>query len=227
MRYSEILERAPQSDVFGMAKKAYQALSHDAKSAIDHWETANWTGGALEQHIAANDEVAQEIHTAFEPIRQMLPETITLYRGIIKDDSFKSWEKGILHSWSSDKRTAELFAGLRYGLEWKSLLKPETPEEEIDKLVAKYEATGFLKFGGRYYVRNKEMPEYYNIYNKARQHITDGDNLKADLMRDSKWNKESNDEKKAKAEVFEEEISRDRIVWITNSANCKEFIVRR
>jgi hypothetical protein len=225
MRYHELFERGPESTVFGMAKKAYQTLSDLARAAIDKWEAANWTSGPLVQHFKANDEVAQEIKAAFEPVRNLLPETVTLYRGIIKGEGHSEWQDAVLESWSSDKRTAELFAGLRYGPEWTSLLKPEDSEEEIDKLVAKYEKTGYLKFRGRYYVRNKEQPEYYNIYNKSKQFVTDGDDLKSDLMDDSKWNKESNDEKKAKAVVFEEEIPRERIIWITNSANCKEFIV--
>lgn len=228
MRESEIIvEKAPQSNIFGMMKVAYAHLSGDAKRAIDEWETSNWTGGSLEEHISANDDVAQEIEAAFAPIRQHLPDTISLYRGIIVDDSYKGWEKGILHSWTSDSRTAELFAGLRYGKKWKSLLQKVLSDAEIAKMVAQYERTGFLKTESYYFIRNKEAPQYYNIYSKYKSFITDGDDLAEKLHSDNDWIEERNEKLKNSAKIFHEEIPRERIVWITNQLNCKEFIVRR
>jgi len=227
MRYIEIIERAPQSNIFGMAKKAYQALSHEAQSAIEKWEIANWTDGDLEKHIKANDDVAKEIEAAFAPIRNSLPVKVSLYRGIIKQGEYTTWQKGILESWSSDKRVAEHFAGLRTSGSWRDLIKKVRSPSEIDQLVAKYEANGFLKLDGRYYIRNRDYPEYYNIYNSRKSFITDGDDLKKDLTSDSEWAEEFNAKLLDKAQVFAEEISRDRIVWITNSAGCKEFIVRK
>jgi hypothetical protein len=227
MRYSEIFERAVQSDIFGMTKLAYTKLSPAAQKAVESWETMNWTGGVLEQHIRAHDAVAQEVEAAFAPIRARLPETITLYRGIVVQDEYKGWEKALLQSWSSDRRVAELFAGLRRGKKFDSLLYPEVDDTEIDRVVAAYERTGFAKYRGKYYIRNKEQPRYYNIYDSSRQFVTDGDDLADDLRRNNEWNKELNKEKQAKAKVFEEEVSRDRVVWVTNTLNCKEFLVRR
>jgi hypothetical protein len=227
MRYREIFEKAPISNVFGLAKKAYSTLSREAQSAIDLWETVNWTEGDLVNHIKANDEIAQEIEAAFAPVRASLPPKVSLYRGIIKDGSYTAWQKGILESWSSDRRVAEHFAGMRTSGSWRELLKPVKSEEEIDQLVSKYEESGFLKIDGRYYVRNREHPEYYNIYNSKKSFITDGDDLKKDLLSDQKWALEYNQKILDKAEVFSSEIDRNRIVWITNSGNSKEFIVRK
>jgi len=229
MRYSDITEGATQtvrSNIFAMAKTAYSALGHDAQSALESWETMGWTGGKLEQHIRANDAIAQEIEAAFAPIRAQLPEQVTLYRGIVKDSSYEGWNKAFLQSWTSDQRTAELFAGLRRGPKWNSLLRPDITDQEIDTMVSQYERTGFLRFGGRYYVRNKDVPQYYNIYDRSKQFVTDGDDIEEDLRDEQKYRREANTSLQDKSHVFEEEVNRDRIVWITNALNCKEFLVR-
>lgn len=230
MRYSDIFERAHQtvsSNIFAMAKAARAGLSTEAKSAIDAWETVNWTGGALEQHIGANDAVAREIEAAFAPIRATLPPKVVLYRGIVKDGSYKGWDKALLQSWTSDRRTAELFAGLRHGSEWSSLLHDEITDDQINAAIAQYQRTGFVKFFNRYYVRNKEHPRYYNIYDRHKQFITDGDDLAHDLLRTQQDRAQSNREQHDRSHVFEEEIERERIIWVTNALNCKEFLVRR
>lgn len=215
-----------ESNIISMAKKAYGQLSSEAKSAIDHWETANWTEGQLSKHIAANDHVAQEIEAAFKPIRDQLPNKVTLYRGVVNQEDYDSWKKATLTSWTTDKRVAEHFAGLRQAHSWKSVLHKEISDEEIANAVKQYNKTGFLKFKNKYYVQNKEHPKYYNIYDSSKQFITDGDDLEADLKHDQKWSKEINQEKQSKATVFKDQIDKNRIVWITNSANCKEYIVK-
>jgi hypothetical protein len=227
MRYEQLVEKAPSSNIFGLMKVATAKLGDKARSALESWERVGWTGGPLETHVKANDEIAHEIEAAFAPVRAYLPETTTLYRGIIVDSDYTGWEKGILNSWSSDRRTAELFAGLRYGEKWKSRLSKVLSDAEIEQMVARYEQTGFLKTDQYYFVRNKEMPEYYNIYSKDKSFLTDGDDLARKLHDDNEWIRDRNEELKKTAKVFEEEISRDRILWITNQFNCKEFIVRR
>jgi hypothetical protein len=227
MRYSQLLEKAPQSTIFGLIKIARAKLTPVALRAIDEWESSNWHTGKLVAHIKANDEVAQNIEMAFAPVRDRLPETITLYRGIIIDPEFKSWEKGILDSWSSDVRTAELFAGLRYGEKWTSQLETVLTDDQIAEMVARYERTGFLKTRSYYFIRNKEMPQYYNIFSRDKSFLTDGDDLAEKLHSDNDWIKERNEKLKSKSKVFHEEVDRDRVVWITNQLNCKEFIVRR
>ncbi|MCK9532596.1 MAG: hypothetical protein M0R77_19040 [Gammaproteobacteria bacterium] len=225
MRFNEFIIESKQ---IALAKKAFQQLSPEAKKAIEDWESVNWIGGKLEQHFKANDEIAQEIERAFKPVRDSIPgQTLKLYRGIIYDDNFKTWENKYLESWSSDRRVAEHFAGLRSRQNGPSSLHKVISEPEVDTLVKKYEKTGFLKYAGKYYVRNKDLPQYYNIYDKNKQFVTDGDNLKADLMSDQEWAKKSNDSKLAKGEVIEKEIDKNKIVWLTNNLNSKEYLVRK
>lgn len=224
MRASDFLV---EKQYINLAKKAYDQLSDQAKVAIDQWEAANWTEGLLAKHISANDKIAQEIEKAFAPVKATLPDQIKLYRGIIKQEDYDSWKKATLESWTDDKRVAEHFAGLRQAHSWKSNLHNVETEEQIKKLVDQYEKTGFLKYQNKYYVRNKEQPQYYNIYDRNKQFVTDGDDLLADLTGDANWKQELNQTKQDKAFVYEEMISKDRIVWITNSVNCKEFIVKK
>ena len=212
----------------GVAKKAYMSLSPEAKHAIDSWESSNWIDGPLEHHFKNNDEIAQEIEQAFKSVRDSIPgQTIKLYRGIIHDNSFKTWEKKYLESWTSDRKVAEHFAGLRSRQDGPSSIHNVVSQEDIDRMVSNYEKTGFLKFSGKYYVRNKEQPKYYNIYDKNKQFVTDGDNIKDDLMSDAKWRAEINKEKLEKGEVIEKDIDKNKIVWLTNNLNSKEYLVKK
>jgi len=226
MRYHDLFEQTATPHVFAAAKAAFEKLSPDGQRAVESWETMNWTGGVLEKHILAQDQVAAEVEAAFAPVRALLPEYVTLYRGIVKNSSHDGWKKALLTSWTTDIRTAELFAGLRHGSKWKSLLYDEITDEEIDIAVAKYERSGYVRFRNRHFVRNKDHPQYYNIYDRNRQFVTDGDDLRDDLTTLQQDNRQSNAEKRDRAHVFEQEISRDQVVWITNRLNCKEFLVR-
>ena len=225
MRYHELFEFVVPSSAFSVAKRALNSLSPLAQNAILHWEHANWIGGPLEQHFESMDEVAQEIIEAFKPVRQTLPETITLYRGVILDSSYSTWQKKILESWTSDRRIAEIFAGLRdeYG---RALFYPVMPQSEIDRAVSKYEDTGFLKIGRRRYILNKEHPRFYNIYDDHEM-LTDGDDIRRELESTARDNAETNQNRKARCKLFEEEVSRDRIIWLSNVRGCKEFIVKK
>ena len=232
MRYYELFEDAIPSSVFAAAKRAQKTLSFYANQAIDKWETSNWIGGDLEEHFSTMDDIAQEIITAFEPVRLLLPAFSSLYRGVRPDNTYQKWEQKILESWSSDRRVAEHFAGLRavkgYGRDvtFPSLLKPVMSADLINHYVGQYERTGFVKVGRRSYVRSKENPRYYQIFN-GHENITDGDNLRRDLERDAEWATEVNQELLERGKVFEEEIPRNRVIWLTNSVNCKEFIVMK
>lgn len=227
MRYFELYEKDENSIVIGLMKKAYESLSKEAKEAIDSWEHSNWTNGPLVQHFKANDEVAKEIENVFSPIRNKLPSKVKLYRGLKKEGGHGEWKDAVLESWTTDKRVAEHFAGLRRANSWKSELYDIKSDDEIAKAVSAYEKSGFVKFDNRYYVRNKEYPQYYNIYDSSKQFITDGDDLLKDLTNDNENMKELNQEKLDNAIVLEEDIDRDRIIWITNSVNCKEYIVKK
>ncbi len=207
-----------------LAKAAYQKLSPDAQSAIQHWEMANWIDGPLERHLKNGSTVAVEIEAVFAPIRATLPAELKLYRGIVHDEAFDHSRK-YLESWTSDRRVAEVFAGWTDHNGRSQIARP-TSQEVIDATVERYERTGFASLNGTRYIRNKQYPQYYDIYDRSRQHVTDGDDLRADLESNRDWLLKHNEELMARGTVLEEMISRDRIVWLTNNLNCKEYLVR-
>lgn len=228
MRLYELLTENKQ---IALAKKAYASLSFEAKDAIDSWESSNWIGGPLEKHIVANDAVAQEIDRAFQPVRDSIPgNTVRLYRGIrTRDEEHNRHLKyRVLESWTSDRRVAEYFANLRTDQDetGDSKLYDVPSINDVKKAIAQYKAKGYVKFANRYYLRNKKHPQYYNIYNRYKAFITDGDNIERELMdlyNDAiQYNKEINDE----GQVLERNVDKNKIVWITNNLNSKEYIVR-
>lgn len=222
-----IRELLVESQAINLARKAYAGLSPEAKSAIDSWESMNWIGGALEQHMLAGDEVAQEIETAFAPVRAVLPQRVRLYRGYVPDEAWTRWQDKHLESWTTDRRVAEHFAGLRARQDSpNSLLYDGPSDQQIQRAVDQYNRTGYVKFGNKYYVRNREHPQYYNIYNRRREFVTDGDDLKASLKSDQAWMQKLNDERTQRSRLTERDIPREDIVWITNNLGSKEYIVR-
>jgi hypothetical protein len=224
----QIKELLSESNVLSLAKKAYEILSPDAKHAIDKWESHDWIGGDLENHIRANDSIAHEIEAAFKPVRDSIPgDFILLYRGYIPDAHATGWRNRYLESWSLDKRVAEYFGGLRKDQtsNERNLYHVPTPAD-IETAIKTYEKSGFVKFMNHYYVRNKENSDYYNIFDKNRQFVTDGDNLRRDLTRDVQHRTDRNRDRLESSIVLSEKIDKNRIVWITNRLNSKEFIVR-
>ena len=216
-----------ESQQINLARKAYASLSHEARAAIDSWESMNWIGGALEQHVLAGDEVAQEIESAFAPVRATLPARVRLYRGYVPDAAWNRWQDKHLESLTSDRRVAEHFAGLRARQNSRNSLLYDVPsDEEIKGAVDQYERRGYVKFGNRHYVRNREHPEYYNIYDRRREFVTDGDDLLASLKSDQAWMQQHNAERLSRGKLMERDIAREDIVWITNNLNSKEYIVR-
>ena len=208
-----------------LSKKAWQNLSSEAKEAISAWERAMWVDGPLEKHIKANDSVAKEIQTAMKPILDSIKgDTVTLYRGT--SESLLG-EKRFLQSWSSSEKVAKHFAGLSSSQvkDKPNLYKTHTVKE-IEDAVEKFNKTGFLKFDGRYYMIDKKNPGYYNIYTKDRKFITDGNDLKDHLMSANDDNLKINHHRTKDKVVLKKEFDKDRIVWISNNLNSKEYIVR-
>jgi hypothetical protein len=142
-------------------------------------------------------------------------------------EKFDYWKNRNLESWTSDIRVAEYFAGLRQRQTSKERQLYKIPSlEEVDKAVRQYERTGFLKFGNQYFLRNKENPEYYNIYDRNKDYVTDGNDIRRHIKSNIKWSEEINTERLGKAKVLAEPIDKNKIVWITNNLNSKEYIVR-
>lgn len=222
-----IRELLVESQAINQARKAYAQLSPEAKSAIDSWEAMNWIGGPLEQSVLAGDDIAQEIEAAFASVRAALPARVRLYRGYVPDEAWTSWQRKHLESWTSDRRVAEHFAGLRARQDSRNSLLYDVPsDEEIKRAVDQYERRGYVKFGNKYYMRSRENPRYYNIYDRRREFVTDGDNLMASLKSDQEWMQKLNDERTQRSRLIERDIAREDIVWITNNLGSKEYIVR-
>ena len=227
MRFNEILSESKQ---IALAKKAYAMLSIDAKDAISSWESSNWIGGPLEKHIIANDKIAQEIHTAFQPVRDSIPgESVKLFRGIQprEQEHDVHLANRVLESWTSERVVAEYFAGLRTDQtkQGHSTVIKVPSVDEVEKAIAQYNAKGYTRFANHYFMKNKENPRYYNIYDRNKQFVTDGDNIDKDLRYWYEDYLDSNDDAE-KGRVLEEYVNKNRIVWITNNLNSKEYIIR-
>jgi hypothetical protein len=98
-------------------------------------------------------------------------------------------------------------------------------DAEIDKLVDQYNRTGYVKVDGVQYMRVKDNPKYYWIY-RGREQITDGDDLRDELIGNRDWRQSRKDKRDKGGQVIAKDIDIDKIVWITNELNDKEFIVR-
>jgi hypothetical protein len=218
----------------GLAKKAFVTLSSPAKSAIDEWERAGWEHGRLVKSLNANDKIAEEIYTTFAPIREKMKKVygskIKLYRGIILDntqyDKNKKYE-----SWTSDKKIAEVFAGYRrFDIQKKhpSFFAEPISNDDIKKAMSSFKKLGFTTFLGMKYAINKKYPEFYNIYDRNRQFVTDGDtdDLENKFKKKQKEIETFNKERLKGGKVFEKTFDIDSIVWISNSLDSKEFIVK-
>lgn len=205
--------------VVGLAKRAYGGLSSEAKNAVDHWNI-NWHTGQLEQAYQADSEVAKEIGRAFKPVQERLRsiygDTVPLYRGE-KAGGADSGPGRKLFSWSPLFKLAQNFAS-------DSLHSIPAPiaDEAIQRAVDQYERTGFVSFGGKKYKRNKELPEFYDIYDSRNGHIADGDDLGEDLRSGKEWRDEMIAEMKANGDVYAAEVPIDDLVWIPLGGNLSQ-----
>lgn len=228
MRLTQFIE-APE---IGASIKANKTLSSDAKDIIDRWESVNWTTGPLELGIRANDPIVKEIYNAFNLVRDLLYKkygnTVTLYRGLRDTNDKTPDPERQLYSWTSSRKVAGVFAGRgnkQTGREEDIYQRPIT-DEEIQAALIRYEKTGFTSFRGRKFKINKELPKYYDMYDRNNNYITDGDDLLQDLKYEQKELDRYNANIKNLGQVIQKEIPINDIIWITNSANSKEFIVK-
>ena len=226
MKLSDLTESA-ESKNFGKlvnaSHKAYDTLSYQAQSVLTEWESANWDTGSLSQSHASNNEVMQEISQAFAPVRalmhQLFGETIRLHRGQRAVTPDRMTPNRQLFSFTFSEKVAKDFVfGTHKFRDIPSI-------EDIKAAVKQYERLGFVTFDGSKYKKSKEYPGYFNIYDSRNNHITDGKDLEEWLMRTRSQNIESQDERKAGGQVHTIDVPIDKIIWITNRLNSKEFIV--
>jgi hypothetical protein len=202
-----------------LAKRAYEGLSPQAKNAVDSWNV-NWHTGQLEQAFQVGSDLAKEVEHAFKPVREKLRsiygDTVPLYRGE-KAGGADSSPGRKLFSWSPLFKLAQNFAA-------NSIRGIPAPiaDEAIQRAVEQYERTGFVSFGGKKFKRNKEMPEYYDIYDRDNNMITDGDDLAEDLRSSKEYRNEMIAEMKAKGDVYAAEVPIDDLVWIPLGANLSQ-----
>lgn len=228
MRIDELIPllESPESQKLGhvinAANKASKSLSYDAKKAIEDWQYANWDRSKMQQSYHDKDGLFHEIQQAFEPVKsvlkQLFGDTIRLHRGQrhIKDED-KSQNRP-LFSFSFDEQVAKDFAHGK--------LDKESSEEDIDAAVKQFERTGFTTFRGQKF-KKTDNPKYYNIYDRRNDFVTDGvvAQLRDDLAKIAQHATSYNDERRARGSVHTIDVPIDKIFWVTNDLNSKEFIV--
>jgi hypothetical protein len=219
MRYHHLTENKD----YALAKKAKDTLSYEASKALDSWEHMNWDSGTLSADHEAKGEIAQELYAAFRPVRDQMQQrhgdTIRLYRGIQDESGVRGSRK--LFSWTSSKEMAEIFAGRRNVGQKQH--EPIT-DDEISAAVARYNKTGFTSFRGHRYKKNKQQPEYYDIFNKN-GHVTDGDDIERELKDKQQMYADHLQRFADDGRVVERDIPINNIVWILMGGNANEYIV--
>lgn len=218
-----------ESKEISLSYKIYKTLSSEARSAIDQWEAMNWHKGPLEKAFANKTPLAQEIINAFDPIRELLKNKhgnkIKLYRGMRKSDGDHA-SKRTLTSWTNERRVAEIFAGLR-DTSLRSFIREPLTDQEIEGAVEKYKKRGFVTVRGYKYKQSKTDPEFYDIFDRSNNFVTDGNDLYRELKDRQKEDEFTNKTYLENSIVLERKIDIDKIVWITNNLNSKEFIISK
>lgn len=226
----ESAETKKLGQLISLSKKAYKTLPYEAQQAIKSWETSMWDEGELSNAFRNKNELLTTINKAFMPVKQKMHElfgdTILLHRGQrtlapkgeIVNDTGDFNENKVLFSFSFDENVAKDFAHGNYQYHIPS-------EAEIKKAVEQYNRTGYVKFGNKHYKRLKDSPEYFGVYNSNRNYITDGDDLENLLMSNRALQMEYKEENESQGSVKSIEVPIDKILWLTNNLNSKEFIV--
>jgi len=224
MRLHQLTENKDYND----AKKIKPLLSRDAERALNSWEFSNWDSGELSNHFENNTAIAQELITAFEPVRNNMRKrygnTIKLYRGIdeyatgVRDDR-------LLFSWTIDPAIAKEFAGQNRNKQ-KAALKKVPDDTAVNAAIERFHKTGFTSFLGYKYILNKNNPKYYDIY-RGKSYQTDGDNIERELFRQRDYMKQrTKDYSNIPGQVIEKNIPIDDIIWVLMGGNAQEYIVK-
>lgn len=211
--------------VMAAARRAYEGAPLDVRQAVDGWHHANWHLNPLQAAYRgepARAELRAQVDAAFAPVRAALIRefgpTVPLYRG---EQHFApgSEEPRGLYSWTLDPRVARDFAlkGRPYRVPSKA---------ELARIVDAFEARGYAQHGRRQYLRDRENPGYYLIFDQ-RQPVTDGDDLADDLARDRADMEERNREILSRGHVFAENIPIAEIAWVEHRPEQREFLVTR
>lgn len=228
MHILKLVERADSrvSTIFNAARKAEQTLSYEAKNALERWLSFNWTTGNLSKDFQnGKGGTFAEVYQAFEPvrreIRRVYGDSVLLYRGMKKERPREGYDmsNNRLYSWTFDEKVADGYAYPNQ--KWNH--KPLTATE-IDALVDRYNQTGFIQYAGRYYKRSQSDPDFYDIYDRNRQFVTDGDDIRQELVDSERDKQETMADNIAKGQVAAKQIPVEDIVWLAANSE-KEAIV--
>lgn len=219
-----------------MSAKALER-AYGKKFDPEHWDD----GSRYAKDLENAKIVRQELDAAFAPVREQLKKEIgpfvTLYRGQrpVDDDGipvsgFDPGDRKLL-SWTSDPDVAKEFTG------WQQPRRVPS-EEEIDGIVDEFNKKGVaqVKFKGWWIKLVPEDHKYYDIFSVKEEkyihfnnHVTGGavSELRQDLM-DERQNRIEDAEKENKKleRMNVARIPLDDVVWISNRAGQKEFIVK-
>lgn len=229
MRFQEIIEAAgPARDpgsgrVVAAAIRARASLSPQAAEAVTSWQSHNWNTGTLEKAFSGQgrSDIRREIEAAFEPVRAVLRarhgDAVPLYRGQRTLRPGERDQGRTLFSWTSDPQVAREFG----------VGRPvrEITDGEIAAAVASYRRTGFAKLGREKFLRSRDNPKFYWIY-QDRELVTDGDDLEQHLRQKQEDQRDYNARLRARGKVHSQDIPLGDIVWVTNELRCKEYICK-
>ena len=176
MRFYEFFR---ESKEVNMSIKIRKTLSYEAERLLDNWQHYDFSEDSqLVKAIQSNSNAAKELYSAFEPVRRYLKArngtTIKLYRGVI--GRYDPTQDTFLSSWSSNSKDAEMFANKR-DLDGHNMIPKQITDAEVSSAIKKFNQTGYTTFLGKKYMLNKKDPEFYNIYDRNNQYITDGDTV--------------------------------------------------
>ena len=216
---------ARMARVYAAAKRAQAGLSPEADHAVSAWQNANWDVGKLEGAFAGREPSLKiEIEHAFAPVRAVLRRefghTITLHRGQRPIELDQASAPGrVLFSWSADPAEARRFA---HGPMFKVLT-----DEQIAAAVSRYEATGYASVGKESYLRIRDDPGYFQIFDGHRDPVTDGDDLAEHLRLQRADAIAANTARMERGQVITQSVPVEDIAWIPGNLLSKEFIVKR
>lgn len=224
MRLIQLLENKD----YALSKKLFDTLSRDAQRMINSWEWAQWQSGELTTAFEKNSDIAKEIYTIGQPIRDQIRaregDTIKLYRGLDENatpDRLRA--DRALYSWTSSEKIAAHFAGKRAN---ERNVQPIT-DKEINDALKRYEETGFTTFKGKKYKQNKNSPQYYDIYNRYNNYITDGDNLEREFKSVQEFYADViKRDSEVPGRIVEKEIPVEDIIWVLMGGNANEYIAK-
>ncbi len=228
MHILKLVERADSrvSTIFNAARKAEKTLSTDARDALERWLSFNWTTGDLSKDFKdGRGGTFAEVYQAFEPvrneIRRVYGDAVLLYRGMKNNRPREGYDisDNRLYSWTFDEKVADGYAYPNPKWEHRPL-----SSQQIDALVNRYNQVGFVQYAGRYYKRSKDYPEFYDIYDRNHQFVTDGDDIRKEIEDSESYKQEMIAANAAKGQVAAKRIPVEDIVWLAANSE-KEAIV--